>query len=403
MYSMPLIAGPRFVRPLAPADVEGTIIWGDAYYDDPVVAAALAREGYMMENSVYTAGLYLTAQVERHRATGSPQALHEARRAFEALWKIYEMNVAAGRAGFFSKPYGSRATIWSSPDQHLAALAGLYAYHSLADAGTKQRIARLFVDAADFAKSRDYQLCLGDLGGWKMKDELHAYTAVFMLMQALAWHVSREPRFRDELMVLDARSRWKTETELERWRTWPEWVLITEQCIIAHFAIVAGEILQEITPEIFARNPWPGVLRDWWRFSLTGMDANFLFHYWKEINTRTGAWRPTGLRVPPDLHRTAQNLFTKYQSDVCHGEVGYRVGYNSLVAALGCPEVAGEASRWLREILDRTDGNRLRWMIDPDGQQLLPPLRWMACLLSSESPYLYLITYWRGRRNGLWD
>ena len=39
---------------------------------------------------------------------------------------------------------------------------------------------------------------------------------------------------------------------------------------------------------------------------------------------------------------------------------------------------------------------------DPDGQQLLPPLKWMGCMLSSESPHLYLATYWRGRADGLW-
>ncbi len=36
-------------------------------------------------------------------------------------------------------------------------------------------------------------------------------------------------------------------------------------------------------------------------------------------------------------------------------------------------------------------------MIDLDGRQLKPDVRWMGCMLSSEAPFHYLITYWRGK------
>lgn len=347
MYSMPLISGPREVRPVTAEDCERMAIAGEGYWRDPVLARALREEGYMMENSVYTAGLYLRAQVDRYRATGEAAALREARRAYDSLRLIYRLNAEAGNPGFLSKPYGHQATAWSSADQHLAAIAGWYAYYQIADSETQAEIAGMWVDLADFAREHDYQLCLGDLGGWRFADQRYAFYAVFELINALALWVSGEARFRKELARVAAGGRWKTGTELEAWREWGRRrILLNEQGIPAHFCLVAAEILLALAPELYGASPaeqraaYERIVAEWWRFSLIGMDESYLYHYWKEVDPVTGEWWPTGYR---------------------------------------------------------------EWMIDPDGKQLLPQEKWMACLLSSESPYLYLMAYWRGRKQGGWE
>ena len=134
------------------------------------------------------------------------------------------------------------------------------------------------------------------------------------------------------------------------------------------------------------------------------MDEEYRTHYWIQLDVMAGTGKPTGFRLTEGWQPTEMDDFYSgaYLSDVCHSELAYRVGYNSLALALCCPD--DNAPRELAlEILERTDGARLRWMIDPDGQQLLPPYRYMAGLLSSESPGLFLTTYWKGRWNQLWN
>lgn len=68
-----------------------------------------------------------------------------------------------------------------------------------------------------------------------------------------------------------------------------------------------------------------------------------------------------------------------------------------------CPDRREDTLVWIREIMQKTSEQRLRWMIDLDGQQLKPDVRWMGCMLSSEALFQYLITYWRGKKKGYWQ
>jgi len=41
-------------------------------------------------------------------------------------------------------------------------------------------------------------------------------------------------------------------------------------------------------------------------------------------------------------------------------------------------------------------------MVDPDGKQLPPEIRYYGQCLSSEMGVSFLAAYWRGRKDGLW-
>jgi len=73
-----------------------------------------------------------------------------------------------------------------------------------------------------------------------------------------------------------------------------------------------------------------------------------------------------------------------------------------VLAAKYAPRVAAQAKDLALRILQSTDENKLRWMLDLDGKQLLPHFRYMGQSLSSEMPATFLATYWRGRLENLW-
>lgn len=75
----------------------------------------------------------------------------------------------------------------------------------------------------------------------------------------------------------------------------------------------------------------------------------------------------------------------------------------ALTVARHCPRQREATLAWIRGVMEKTDGRRLRWFVDLDGRQLVPEDRWMGCMLSSESPFHYLIAYWRGVADGLWE
>jgi hypothetical protein len=53
-------------------------------------------------------------------------------------------------------------------------------------------------------------------------------------------------------------------------------------------------------------------------------------------------------------------------------------------------------------MLASVDETRLHWLVDLDGQQLLPEISYYGQCLSSEMPGSFLAAYWKGRRDELW-
>ena len=158
-YSMPLIIGAHEARPLSNADLVGTASYcSGGYAGDDQLEEAIANEGCTFENSLCTAGLYLQAHTWRFLVTGEEEARREASRGFEAIRLIYDMNAAAGRAGFLAKPYGERASLVSTADQYLfRALVDFHQYQKVADELELAQIERIFIDCAEFSMTHNYE------------------------------------------------------------------------------------------------------------------------------------------------------------------------------------------------------------------------------------------------------
>ncbi len=129
------------------------------------------------------------------------------------------------------------------------------------------------------------------------------------------------------------------------------------------------------------------------------MDADGYQHYWINVDVRNRTWQPTGIR--PNPQPPFPGTFGAYYSDVRWSDQLYRNVTGALAVMAHCPDRREDTLAWIREVMQKTNGRRLRWMIDLDGQQLKPDVRWMGCMLSSEAPFHYLITYWRRTQSGL--
>jgi len=397
---------------MARADVEGiSDTVADGHYDDGGASSEAARnEGMTFENSITSAGNYLQSQVARFSVTGEAAAYAEAVRALSALRLIYDDGKRRGRAGWLGKPYGLVPKEHSTPDQYLDALLGLYRFREVAAASERGAIDEMLRDIADFMTGRNYQI-------WDLNQDVEARpwnlvepycNAAYVLAQALAFHITGDDGYRQEALRLADLSHWREESNLDLWRRQGlERMLMFERVCLGGYVLKAAGAIAEILPEVFGATQreqaatLSHLCRRWWAFCQLGMDADGYQHYWIDIDVQSGTWQPTGLR--PNDSPPFPGTFGAYYSDVRWSDQLYRIMTGVFTVVEHCPELREDTLAWIRDILSKTNGRRLRWMIDLDGRQLQPDVRWMECMLSSEAPFHYLTAYWRGRKKRWWQ
>jgi len=413
-YSILLIDGPRHVRPMTRADMEGVndaIVEG--HYDSMdggATTEAARNEGITFENSITSAGNYLQAQTARFAATAETAAYAEAVRALASLRMIYDHGRERGRAGWLGKPYGLVPKDHSTPDQYLDALLGLYRFREIAAAADRRTIDEMLRDIADFMTRRNYQIWnlneAVDSRSWNLAESY--CNATYVLAEALAYRVTGEDKYRLEALRLAGLSHWREESDLDKWREQGlERMLMFERVCLGGYVLKAAGAIAEILPEVCGATPEAQatilnrMCKRWWRFCRLGMDADGYQHYWIDIDVRNGTWRPTGIR--PIEKPPFPGTFGTYYSDVCWNDQLYRIMTGAFTVVEHCPELRDAILAWIRALVAKTNGRRLRWMVDPDGRQLTPDIRWMKCQLSSEAPFHYLTAYWRGKQRGYWS
>ncbi len=408
-YSLLLISGPREIRSTSRADLEGASVIEGVYKDGGASDEAAREEGMTFENSIYSAGLYLQSQVARYAVTKEPAAMKEALRALNALRMIYDYARERGHEGWLGKPYGQIPKDHSSPDQYHAAIIGLYQFHEIARPAERLQIVAMLRGIADFMTKRNYQIW--DVS--KPTDALpwnigFAYcNTTYVLAQAMVFRLTGEMRYRDEALRLADLARWREWSHLDEWAAdGLTRVLEFERVAIGSFVLHAVEMLAEILPELFGathsavREGLARALEKWWAFTELGIDNNGYQHYWIDIDVTNRTWKPTGIRECP--RPSMPGTFWNYYSDVRWSDQLYRRVTAAFPVIAHLPNKRESALAWMRDMMERTNGERMRWVIDLDGHQLKPDVKWMGCMLSSEAPFHYLITYWRGRALGYW-
>lgn len=410
-YSLLLIDGPHHVRPMARTDMEGIsdMVVDGCYNDEGASNEAARNEGMTFENSITSAGNYLQAQAARFSATAEPAAYAEAVRAFNALHLIYDDGKRRGRAGWLGKPYGLVPKDHSTPDQYLDALLGLYRFREIAADPERQTIEEMLCDIADFLTRRNCQIwdlnIPVDAVPWNIPCP-YANTA-YVLAQSLAFRVTGDEKYRREAWRLADLSYWRERSYIDEWREQGlERMLMFERVCLGGYVLKAAGAIAEILPEVYGATAavqaatLDHLCQRWWNFCQLGMDADGYQHYWIDIDVRNGTWRPTGIR--PIENPPFPGTFGSYYSDVRWDQL-YRIMTGAFTVVEHCLELRASTLTWIKDLLGKTNGRQLRWMVDPDGRQLKPDIRWMECMLSSEAPFHYLTSYWRGRKNGWWS
>jgi hypothetical protein len=418
MYSLMAIDGGQ-VRPFAAADFDGRpAIKSEHWRIKPAGSWELLNN----ENSITTSGLYLASQCYRYEATRDPAALIEAARAFRSLELIYEFGVADGRPGWMGKPYGFKLSDQTSADQYLDATWGLLLYRPLASPEVQARIAVMQVAFADYWRGIDYTIRYFD-HVWDNRTNPHSYNAVFILLNLVAFSLSNDAVYRREAEWFLARGRWREETSLDAWRRqfaagetvdWPFDRLVADQLqpgehlcwektILCKFVAVAAEWIHRLQPDWLPREQLQATLRRWWELWPYGLGEDFLPYYYYIAGPEPGVWRPAQLTAQlPREEWFFGDPFLSYASQVRWFEPLSRFMATSAILAEHGGPAADEARALARRILEATDEVRIKWMHDPDGQQLRPGLEHYGQTLSSEVPATFLATYWRGRRAGWW-
>ncbi len=420
MYSMQRLVDGE-VRPFEPGDFDGSVHIKKL----PVAGAWEYLHG---ENSITHAGIYLASQAYRLQVEDTSDARAQAAKAFRSLELVYEMGIKEGKPGWMCKPYGFRPSDQTSPDQYLDACWGMYAYHAVAPADHRRKIEEMVAAFADYWRSVDYTLTyfgnhwnFGAWGGYG--------NAKLILVNALAHHFTGRQVYLDEARKFLDRADWMTGSSVTGWR-WrleqeqregkllahnespypfvtpllkPGEVLFWETAIHCKFVAVAAEILQETHPEIIAGR-LPSILERWWEQGRYGTGEDMLPYYWFAADFLNGTWRPlpSTEQLPPEKWVFGDPAFSRV-SQVRWNEPLARSIVTSVIACRNAPAVAERAGAMARRIIEAMDETRLHWVVDPDGEQLLPSVRYYGQCLSSEMGASFLAAYWRGRKDNLWS
>lgn len=423
MYSMQHLADGE-VRPFEPRDFEGAVCINAEH-------SGLKLDGgwdYLHgENAITHSGIYLASQAYRIQVEDTPDAREQAVRAFRSLELIYEMGVKEGKPGWMCKPYGFRPSNQTSPDQYLDACWGLYAYHKVAPADHRRKIEEMVTAFADYWRRADYKISYFG-NAWSIDNGGYG-NATLVLINALAHRYTGRQAYLDEARRLLGRADWLTGTAVTKWRARleeerrngrltphnespipfatpllkPGEVFFWESAILCKYVAVAAEILQETHPELIGGR-LPAILGQWWEQGNYGTGDDLLPYYWFAADFLNGTWRP--LPSTPMLPREKWAFgdpFFGCISQVRWNEPLARSIVTSVIACRHAPAVAERARELARRIIGALDETRLHWMVDPDGQQLPPEIRYYGQCLSSEMGASFLAAYWRGCRDGLWN
>lgn len=382
----------------------------------------LTPEGWgNQENSSWTSGLFLWSQALRYQATGEEEALAYARKAFRSLDLIFGLAEADGQRGFLCKPYDLRLSRQTSPDQYIAAALGMWAFRPFADRATRQRIDDLLPAMADWWRERDYTLQYFTRH-WPILEVGYHYPTMACL-HYLAYLTSGAARYLDECRrLIGLAGSWPTRFDadralmIERGATdWPTYLHGAEYdperrpYLMASTERRAAMWMMVVSAECFLRHDLAlgqtlkQALGRYHRYMQFGLRPDLLSLYSIQLDLERDSWFP--LRSLPTAESKAAalggSLFAAYHSEVCWGDAASRIVDVSVIGYQYAREFCPGALALARALLARLDNRRLHWIIDPDGEQLLPGVRWMSQVLSSDVPAFTLLAYWRARAYGV--
>jgi len=423
MYAMWHWAGDE-LRPFVARDFDGMSIFK--------VKAGTSNEAMQNhENSPYVAGLFLWSQCLRYQVTKEEEALRYAAKAFRSLDVNYRLAEHRGEPGFFCKPYNLEYSRESSPDQYAPILQGFWEYRQLGDDQTRARIDQMLPAMSDWWRKRNYRLVYFDHkgeGNWLDDGPLASaqYGPLFVVLHLMAHRITGREEYRVEADRILARLipfPWRHDVSRERMLKqgisyWPERLhgyeydvsrrkylhFDWENYACIWFAASAAAWLME--NEASLKPMLQHALGNYFRHMQQNvLAADGLPFYWTQTDLETGKCYP--LVCPRISTDRKDNLipfdwnFLAYTSEIRWGDNTARLLDTALLAHHYAPGFSPGALVLAKNMFAKLNRQRLLWLIDPDGRQLMTEDRWIGETLSSEVPVFSLLSYWRARRHNI--
>jgi hypothetical protein len=418
MYSLLKIDGDE-IRPFEPRDFIGIESFD---FEGWRIKPAGPWEYRNNENSITTSGIYLAAQTARFLATREKAAMDQALKAFRSLDLIYRFGEDDGRPGWMGKPYGFRLSDQTSGDQYLDATWGLWSFLQIAPEKEAARAREMLIGFADHWRRIDYTIHYLTQT-WSNKHEEHAYNAIFMAINTVAFHLTGDPVYRAEADRFHRIARWSTETGVGAWKRrlasgvtgdWkfnklvrehlgPNEFLCWETTIHCKFTAVGAEIIHRLAPDILSEPQLVTTLETWWQTWPIGMGEDLMPYYYFIVDVAQDTWRPAPRtrRLPRDQWLLGQPGLS-YTSQKRWMEPLCRFLVTSVITAEYSSSLKQPAIDLARRIMEHVDAVRIKWQHDPDGNQIVADHADIKEVLSSEMPASYLYAFWRGRDLGYW-
>lgn len=387
---------------------------------DSALAGPEPHQWMSYENSAFISGLFLAAQCFRYRATGDPEALACARRAFGSLDANYALSehadpaaagpsqraglaeaapAAAPRGGFFCKPYYGMATDHTSTEQHFGALYGLYQYWPLAPTELRPRIRQIFSEVSRRWRGAYRINFFGET--WNIEESqprAQRHMPAWAVIHRMAHAVTGEPECLEEYRRLDALfGALPTPRETALGTGKPSYISTEDRSF--HVQIVMGaDVLADLEPGAGER--WRRGMRAWWDYSLIGQREDLLSYYFIQVDALTGAWRKLPLSIKPRAQWRSPFMLHNATLPVCWLGTRERQAITSAILVHRLPDGAPDARGRLRQVLGGLTKEQLHWFADPEG--VMPPeLRWMLNVLQGDSLAFHSLGYWYARAHGV--
>lgn len=388
-------------------------IAGQSY---PNTNAGITPEGLRnAEDSPWVSGQFLQSQSLRYKVCGDEEALEYAKKAFNSIDLIYRLSEAQGRAGFICKPYDWKVSQETSVDQCTGVMMGLWEYLPLADRTTRQRIAHILATMADWWRNSGYKIVYFD----REYDLLPYHAPRMACLNAMAHRATGDERYIRECdRLIGLCGAWATTFDNQRLK-----ILQSDPDELKQdddffgYDPARGKFkfqCREVPAEIYLglacadwflsndshRSPLlKHVVARYWRQMQFGLRDDLLTLYGLEVDLEYETWSAIHTELTPEARKKALAGFyiTAYYSEVCWGDCAAMIPDASIIAHYQAPEFSPGALNLASRMLARLDNERLQWVIDPDGRQLVPELYWLRDTLSSKGPGFTLLAYWRAK------
>jgi hypothetical protein len=369
------------------------------------------------ENSSSTSGLFLASQSLRYIATGEPQAMEYAKKAFNSIKIIMQMTLQDGQPGFLTKPWDWKVTTGTSPDQYICVMHGLWQYRKIADFQDRIIINKLLPQMADWWRNRDYTLVFHETK-WPI---LPHHSPAMACLHSMSYKITQDQLYLDECKrLLTIAEAWPTWIDRNRrqiyhptgWPVekkgvrWPKelygreydpsrreflinlfevqeiWLTI----VCADYFMTEDPVMSELLKHAISRHQ---------KYIQFGMRDDYLTYYTIQVDLERDYW--TTIKRKDDA-----NLgFTAPTENRCWLDGASRIPDASIIGHKHAPEFCPGALKLARNMLKTLDDRRLHWYADPEDDSFNDDEKWMLDILSSDVPSFTILAYWRAKLYGI--